>query len=89
MLSRVLIQLVSGTLILLMGLARSKITSGPLEGGGPLEVKAYTDLTLSGNDYVRISGQALVFGTERYPDPNFGECYVSPEVMLKLIRRIN
>ena len=41
------------------GVARSKITSGPLEGGGPLEVKAYTDLTLSGNDYVRISGQAL------------------------------
>ena len=41
------------------GVARSKITSGPLEGGEPLEVKAYTDLTLSGNDYVRISGKAL------------------------------
>ena len=41
------------------GVARSKITSGPLEAGEPLEVKAYTDLTLSGNDYVRISGKAL------------------------------
>ena len=39
--------------------ARSYISSKPYTDGQELEVKAYTDLTLSGNDYVRISGQAL------------------------------
>lgn len=39
--------------------ARSVITSGPNTDGQELKVQAYTDLTLSGNRHVNISGQAL------------------------------
>ena len=39
--------------------ARSVITSGPNTDGQELKVQAYTDLTLSGNRHVSISGQAL------------------------------